>query len=145
MPYILFKQVPFHYVYYYSIYLFLLCICSSCPSGVIIGLTCYDSDCGFRAPNTESSPDSALIVGGQRAPKGKWPWQIALHTRGSFNCGGSLINNRWIVTAAHCVSGRYVNVLVSVQSFVTIALPCQNNTIRKFISRKENLLIKVVK
>ncbi|KAM6904667.1 serine protease 33-like [Xenentodon cancila] len=56
------------------------------------------ADCGFAALNTR-------IVGGQEAPKGSWPWQVSLHTSIHI-CGGSLINNEWVLTAAHCVNGR---------------------------------------
>ena len=42
------------------------------------------------------------IVGGTRATAGDWGWQVLMLSRGSFICGGSLINSQWIVTAAHC-------------------------------------------
>ena len=45
-------------------------------------------------------------MGGTQAVNGDWGWQIILYYDGSFTCGGSLINSLWIVTAAHCVSGR---------------------------------------
>ncbi|XP_016895905.1 serine protease 27-like [Cynoglossus semilaevis] len=51
--------------------------------------------CGKAALNTR-------IVGGAPAPEGSWPWQASL-TQGSHFCGGSLINNQWVLTAAHCV------------------------------------------
>ncbi|XP_074117338.1 serine protease 40-like isoform X2 [Sminthopsis crassicaudata] len=41
-------------------------------------------------------------MGGQSALEGKWPWQVGLWYRGSFICGGSLIDSQWILTAAHC-------------------------------------------
>ncbi|CAL4190386.1 unnamed protein product, partial [Meganyctiphanes norvegica] len=44
------------------------------------------------------------IVGGQTTEVNEYPWQVALVSRGSSGvfCGGSLINDRWVLTAAHC-------------------------------------------
>lgn len=56
--------------------------------------------CGRRSTNITDF--GQYIVNGQRAVRGAWPWQVMLKVDGSFYCGGSLINNRWILTAAHC-------------------------------------------
>ena len=44
------------------------------------------------------------IVGGTPALISDFPWQVYIQA-GDFMCGGSIIANNWILTAAHCVSG----------------------------------------
>ena len=54
------------------------------------------------------------IVGGEKAAPGEFPWQVALldsAVASNFHaqyCGGALIGDRWVVTAAHCVFDRRV-------------------------------------
>ncbi|OQV20011.1 putative Chymotrypsinogen 2 [Hypsibius exemplaris] len=48
-------------------------------------------------------PNVQRIVGGTVATPHSWPWQVAMTTAsGSQICGGSIIDNNWILTAAHC-------------------------------------------
>ncbi|XP_020836212.1 plasma kallikrein-like isoform X2 [Phascolarctos cinereus] len=45
------------------------------------------------------------IVGGTRSSPREWPWQASLQVKlrtQSHVCGGSVIGNQWVITAAHC-------------------------------------------
>uniref|UniRef100_UPI00358F76F6 serine protease 27-like n=1 Tax=Myxine glutinosa TaxID=7769 RepID=UPI00358F76F6 len=45
---------------------------------------------------------ASRVVGGSEARPGRWPWLLSLHWAGSHRCGGSLLTENWILTAAHC-------------------------------------------
>lgn len=52
------------------------------------------------------------IVGGQTAFPGQFPYQISLRLVEHLHlCGGSIISNDWIVTAAHCTEGYNITYL----------------------------------
>ncbi|XP_012368958.1 chymotrypsinogen B-like [Octodon degus] len=55
----------------------------------------------------------ARIVNGEDAVPGSWPWQVSLQYKDGFHyCGGSLISQDWVVTAAHCEVGLNDKVVV---------------------------------
>lgn len=50
------------------------------------------------------------MIGGSRPLLGEYPWTALIQYRKpdgklEFSCGGSLINSRYVLTAAHCISG----------------------------------------
>ncbi|KAK9302898.1 hypothetical protein QLX08_005239 [Tetragonisca angustula] len=67
------------------------------PSALEAPGPCYCS-CGLR--NEESR-----IVGGQTTRMNEFPWMARLSYLNKFYCGGTLINDRYVLTAAHCVKG----------------------------------------
>lgn len=78
----------------------------------LFALTCcvaVDFNQIYRAGLTEQR-----IFGGYEALPGQFPHQISLRINltGKFthNCGGSIISNRFVLTAGHCVLSRYPNV-----------------------------------
>jgi len=52
-------------------------------------------ECGMPGP-------SERIVGGTEATPHSYPWMAALFVDGKWFCGGTLISDEWVLTAAHC-------------------------------------------
>jgi len=55
---------------------------------------------------------NSRVVGGEESIAGKFPWQVLFKGlssstgRWQTTCGGSVISNQWVVTAAHCTPGK---------------------------------------
>jgi trypsin len=68
-------------------------------------LACSTLACTASTESEEATAsDEQPIIGGVEAQVGAWPGTVALYKGNSQVCGGALIADRWVVTAAHCVA-----------------------------------------
>ncbi len=56
--------------------------------------------------------DSYRVLGGHEASLGQIPWQVRIEIKldeegNSDLCGGTIIDNQWIISASHCVELPY--------------------------------------
>jgi len=65
--------------------------------GPVVGPT--PKGCGRQAV----TPTLTRIVGGREAVPNSWPWLVSLQYHGSHFCGGTLIDEYHVLTAAHCL------------------------------------------
>jgi len=74
--------------------------CALFVSGSLVGIA-------VAGATDRASPPP--IVGGTVAADGAWPWQVGIlqaNKQDNYEaifCGGSLVNQEWVLTAAHCV------------------------------------------
>ncbi|KAE8603575.1 hypothetical protein XENTR_v10014377 [Xenopus tropicalis] len=71
--------------------------------------------CGqkFSSISNNTGP-KGRIVGGSITSPGSWPWLVNIRFNGELMCGGVLLDDMWILTAAHCFTGSVNEVLWTV-------------------------------
>lgn len=81
----------------------------------------YLTECGIPNSKVKSIDDEAQLTHANVSKRGRYPWMAYLLTETGggqgFVCGSAIINDLWILTAAHCIDGStpqnlkvYVNV-----------------------------------
>jgi secreted trypsin-like serine protease len=71
-------------------------------AGSALALSLCFTPAGFAA----AGDDTEMIVDGTPAPEGKYPYQVRIYKSledDKGGCGGSLIADQWVLTAAHCM------------------------------------------
>lgn len=88
-------------------------------------------EAGFESVGDVSGGgDEKAIVGGADVSIAQNPWQVSLQADGSHFCGGSIISDRWVVTAQHCVEGETASRLRIVAGATRLSRPADGQTRR---------------
>ncbi|XP_005692807.1 PREDICTED: kallikrein-7 isoform X2 [Capra hircus] len=62
---------------------------------------------GSAAQEDQGDKSGEKIIDGVPCPRGSQPWQVALLKGSQLHCGGMLLNEKWVLTAAHCMMNEY--------------------------------------
>lgn len=82
---------------------FVKCPPPLCGSSKLRDLGHIDIELGPRGRNSDNETVAdARIVGGVDAEAMEFPFIVSIYKDGNFHCGGSIFNEHWILTAAHC-------------------------------------------
>lgn len=90
-------------------------------SDSVAGVHSYPFFTGVRGLN-------AKITGGTGTVISDFPWQV-YYISGNFRCGGSIINNKWILTAAHCTKNSTGGAISASEMFVKVGVNNPANTL----------------
>ncbi|CAD6994332.1 unnamed protein product [Ceratitis capitata] len=84
----------------------------------------YTRPAGGRSTFATSN-GSSRIIGGQEAAEASAPWQVSLQNiYGNHFCGGAIIHDQYVLTAASCVSGlqkSWIKVITSTNDWMGLA------------------------
>ncbi|PIO63840.1 hypothetical protein TELCIR_14550 [Teladorsagia circumcincta] len=67
-------------------------------------------------------PESRLVGGIETDPH-SWPWMVQLTYRGVHKCGGALIDEEFVLTAAHCFAKK-ISPSVKLNESTTVQAIC---------------------
>ncbi|XP_040834276.1 kallikrein-7 [Ochotona curzoniae] len=77
------------------------------PLPPVLLLLLLASGLGSAAQAQGDKSGGDKIIEGVPCQRGSHPWQVALLSGSQLHCGGVLLNERWVLTAAHCKMSEY--------------------------------------
>ncbi|XP_031768361.2 serine protease nudel [Galleria mellonella] len=86
--------------------------------------------------NIRKKRAQSRVVGGRPSQPTAWPWMAAMYRNGMFHCGGVIITEKWIMSAAHCVHefwNHYFEIQVGMLRRFSFSPQEQNHRITKII------------
>ncbi|GAB6019517.1 hypothetical protein CHUAL_001093 [Chamberlinius hualienensis] len=84
---------------------------TGCTTREVAWVQCKNLECGIRPMSATGrivgganslASATGRIVGGANSLAGSWPWQAAMYKNGDYMCGATLLNDQWLLSAAHC-------------------------------------------
>ncbi|XP_045523249.1 transmembrane protease serine 9-like [Pieris brassicae] len=97
---------------------------------------CYinlaDIECGAQ------SFRNARIVGGTSSQPAEFPWAASIWRQGTHQCGATVISDRWLITAGHCVCNVFdafykAKQLTAVVGFTDISTSDRNEALSSIV------------
>ncbi|XP_037775490.1 uncharacterized protein LOC119572447 [Penaeus monodon] len=82
---------------------------------------------------------ASRIVGGVTTGVNEWPWQAALMYESQHFCGGSLINDRYVLTAAHCTEGMRASDLTIRLAEHRLSTSSETSVVSRSVSRSSSI------